>query len=48
VRAEPLSFVVGNEDYLPLLKRGLEHAHVTVQQLRGEGRWIAAALRASQ
>ncbi|MDR1350131.1 MAG: hypothetical protein LBJ59_05000 [Zoogloeaceae bacterium] len=36
VRTEPLSFAaacLGNEDYLPLLERGLEHAHVTVRQL---------------
>jgi hypothetical protein len=36
VRSEPLSFVetcLGNEDYLPLLERGLEHTHVTVRSL---------------
>jgi hypothetical protein len=36
VRSEPLSFVeacLGNEDYLPLLERGLEHTHVTVRNL---------------
>jgi hypothetical protein len=36
VRSEPLSFTeacLGNEDYLPLLERGLEHTHVTVRNL---------------
>jgi hypothetical protein len=36
VRTEPLSFVeacLGSEDYLPLLERGLTHAHVTVREL---------------
>jgi hypothetical protein len=36
VRSEPLSFAeacLGNEDYLPLLERGLKHTHVTVRNL---------------
>jgi hypothetical protein len=36
VRSKPLSFTeacLGNEDYLPLLERGLKHAHVTVRNL---------------
>ena len=35
VRSEPLSFVeacLGNEDYLPLLERGLKHTHVSVRK----------------
>jgi hypothetical protein len=36
VRSEPLSFAeayLDNEDYLPLLERGLKHTHVTVRNL---------------
>jgi hypothetical protein len=36
VRTEPLPFAeacLANEDYLPLLERGLKHAHVAVRNL---------------